>query len=57
MTAVFHRFSNRPEAGKQLTNALSGHAGRSNILIVPMDLWLIRKLGVPGQEELARSGK
>lgn len=25
----------------------------AKILLVPMDLWLVRKLGVPGQEELA----
>lgn len=72
MAAIFHRFTNRTEAGKLLADALSGYAGRRDILILalprggvpvayevanalsaPMDLWLVRKLGVPGQEELA----
>lgn len=72
MAPIFHRFANRTEAGKLLADALSGYAGRNDILILalprggvpvayevakalsaPLDLWLVRKLGVPGQEELA----
>jgi len=72
MANSFHRFVNRKEAGEILSEALSGYAGKSGILVLalprggvpvayevakalsaPLDLWLVRKLGVPGQEELA----
>jgi predicted phosphoribosyltransferase len=66
------RFRNRVDAGQRLARELSGHAGRSDVLVlglprggVPvafevaqaldaeMDVFLVRKLGVPGQDELA----
>jgi putative phosphoribosyl transferase len=72
MAGSVHYFADRAEAGKRLAEALSGYAGRADVLVlalprggvpvayevaqtlaVPMDLWLVRKLGVPGQEELA----
>jgi predicted phosphoribosyltransferase len=65
-------FSDRAEAGRKLAVALSGFAGRVDVLVlglprggvvvafevareldVDMDLFLVRKLGVPGNPELA----
>jgi putative phosphoribosyl transferase len=62
----------RYEAGRRLGEALSGYAGRKDVLVValprggvpvgyevaralgaPLDMMQVRKLGVPGHEELA----
>jgi putative phosphoribosyl transferase len=66
------RFHDRAEAGRVLAEALGGHAGKKDTLVLalprggvpvahevaqalslPLDVWLVRKLGVPGYEELA----
>ena len=66
------RFANRVEAGRRLAQALSGYAGRSDVLVLglprggvpvaaevakalraPLDVLLVRKLGVPSHPELA----
>jgi putative phosphoribosyl transferase len=63
---------NRRQAGLLLAQALSGHAGHNDVMVLalprggvpvafevanalkaPLDLMLVRKLGTPGQEELA----
>src|SRR2546423_10352446 len=65
-------FRDRYDAGRQLADALSNYAGRSDVLVLalprggmpvayevakelkaPLDVFLVRKLGVPGYEELA----
>jgi predicted phosphoribosyltransferase len=43
MAEAFYRFADRTEAGKVLAAALKA----------PLDVWLVRKLGVPGYGELA----
>src|SRR5437763_15237818 len=65
-------FRDRYDAGRQLADALSNYAGRSDVLVLalprgglpvayevakalgaPLDVFLVRKVGVPGHEELA----
>src|SRR5947207_8456845 len=65
-------FSNRAEAGRQLTEKLDKYAGRKDVIVLglprggvpvayevakrlraPLDVFIVRKLGVPGFEELA----
>src|SRR5438067_7399128 len=65
-------FRDRYDAGRQLAEALSAYAGRSDVLVLalprggvpvgyqmakalgaPLDVFLVRKVGVPGHEELA----
>jgi putative phosphoribosyl transferase len=65
-------FSNRAEAGRQLSEKLETYAGREDVIVLglprggvpvayevakrlnaPLDLFIVRKLGVPGFEELA----
>jgi len=69
---MFQQFKNKPEAGKELADALIDYEGRQDCLILalprggvpvayevakrlalPLDVLLVRKLGVPGHEELA----
>lgn len=69
---MFQSFKNRREAGIELSNALAGHAGEPDTIVMalprggvpvafetaralslPLDVWLVRKLGAPGHEELA----
>ncbi len=69
---MLKRFHDRHEAGQVLAKALSGYAGRPDVVVLalprggvpvayevaraldaPLDVFLVRKLGVPGQEELA----
>lgn len=69
---MYHRFSNRMEAGRALAKRLEGFhdSGRTVVLAlprggvpvayeiarslnVPLDVQVVRKLGVPGQRELA----
>jgi putative phosphoribosyl transferase len=66
------RFADRHDAGRRLAAALSGYAGRDDVVVLglprggvpvayevalaldtPLDVFLVRKLGVPGHEELA----
>jgi putative phosphoribosyl transferase len=66
------RFEDRYDAGRQLAGALSGFAGRQDVIVLglprggvpvafevaralraPMDVFVVRKLGVPGHSELA----
>lgn len=66
------RFPDRTAAGRQLADALSGHAGDPGVLVLalprggvpvgfevaralgaPLDVFVVRKLGFPGQPELA----
>jgi predicted phosphoribosyltransferase len=66
------RFLDRPDAGRQLAERLTGYAGRSDVMVLglprggvpvahevaqaldaPLDVFLVRKLGVPGHPELA----
>ena len=66
------RFRDRTEAGRTLARALSGYAGRNDVVVLalprggvpvayevakelgaPLDVFVVRKLGVPGHEELA----
>jgi putative phosphoribosyl transferase len=65
-------FHDRHDAGRQLADRLTHHAGRPDAIVlalprggvpvgfevaralgVPLDVFLVRKLGVPGREELA----
>lgn len=65
-------FADRVEAGRVLAEALAGHAGRDDVVVLalprgglpvaaevaralgaPLDVLVVRKLGAPGQEELA----
>lgn len=69
---MFHKFSNRMEAGRSLAERLEGfHDSTRTIVLalprggvpvgyeiakalkVPLDVQVVRKLGVPGQKELA----
>jgi predicted phosphoribosyltransferase len=66
------RFQDRTEAGRRLAQALTGHAGEPDLIVLglprggvpvaaevaralgaPLDVFVVRKLGVPGHEELA----
>jgi predicted phosphoribosyltransferase len=66
------RFRDRADAGRYLGGALSGYAGRDDVVVLalprggvpvgyevaraleaPLDVFVVRKLGVPGREELA----
>lgn len=66
------RFRDRRDGGRRLAEALSRHAGRSDVVVLglprggvpvaaevaralgaPLDVFVVRKLGVPGHEELA----
>src|SRR6266581_4682690 len=53
-------FLNRAEAGRLLAEKLEKYAGRDDVIVlglprggVPVDVFIVRKLGVPGFEELA----
>lgn len=65
-------FTDRRDAGRKLTQKLSGYAGKPDILVLalprggvpvayevalalsaPLDVFMVRKLGLPGREELA----
>jgi len=51
-------FSDRREAGQRLAQALSGYKGRDVLVLAqalraPLDLLLVRKIGLPSQPELA----
>jgi predicted phosphoribosyltransferase len=53
-------FSNRAEAGLLLAEKLQKYAGRDDVIVLglqrlraPLDVFIVRKLGVPGFEELA----
>jgi putative phosphoribosyl transferase len=65
-------FADRPEAGRELADALSDYRGRGDVLVLaiprggvpvafevaralpaPLDVIVVRKLGLPGQPELA----
>jgi putative phosphoribosyl transferase len=65
-------FKDRRDAGKQLAQELSAHAGRLDVIVLalprggvpvayevaralnaPLDIFIVRKLGLPGHEELA----
>jgi putative phosphoribosyl transferase len=66
------RYRDRTEAGRYLARALSGYAGRDDVIVlalprggvpvgyelakalgVPLDVFVVRKVGVPGHEEFA----
>jgi predicted phosphoribosyltransferase len=66
------RFQDRTDAGRRLAQALTGHAGEPDLIVLglprggvpvaaevaralgaPLDVFVVRKLGVPGHEELA----
>src|SRR5918995_104856 len=51
------RFHNRREAGRLLAERLSHYAGRNDLVVLalraPLDVFVVRKLGVPGHAELA----
>jgi putative phosphoribosyl transferase len=68
--ADLHRYRNRSQAGKLLSQQLAHYAGRGDAialglprggvpvayavaraLLLPLDIMLVRKLGMPGHEE------
>ena len=70
--ADLHRYKNRSQAGKLLSQQLAHYAGRSDAIVLglprggvpvayavaralrlPLDILLVRKLGMPGHEEYA----
>ena len=49
-------FKDRRDVGKKLAEKLSAYADRPDVVLAlnaPMDIFLVRKLGLPGHEELA----
>jgi predicted phosphoribosyltransferase len=71
-TGLQARFADRAEAGRELADALSGYAGREDVVVLalprggvpvayevagkldaPLDVFVVRKLGLPAQPELA----
>jgi predicted phosphoribosyltransferase len=68
MATQVTRFRNRAEAGRLLAEPLREYAGRDGVIVlgrsrsrspraldVPLDIVLVRKLGVPGHEEMRDS--
>jgi predicted phosphoribosyltransferase len=52
-------FRDRRDAGRRLAERLTAYANRSDVFVLalplgaPLDVFVVRKLGVPGYEELA----